>query len=64
MRDRDPRARLSPGAVGQNSPEPTEEARKERAGRGFAGWVGTAAGVFSVVLILLAIFLVVIFVAR
>ncbi len=64
MQDTPRGPQVAPEAVGQESPDPTEERRKQEAGRGFPGWLGTAAGVFSVVLLLLVIFLVVIFVVR
>lgn len=70
MPDAARRSRVSAESVGQSSPDSPdspdspEERRQKRAGRGFGRWVGTAARVFSVVLLLLAIFLVVIFVAR
>jgi hypothetical protein len=60
MQETSDRHHVSPEAVGQVSSDPREEGRKQDAGRGFPGFIGTAAGIFSVVLLLLAIFLIVI----
>lgn len=51
---------VPPEAVGEESPHPGEPRRQHDAGKGFPAFLGTAAGIFSVVLVLLAIFVVVI----
>lgn len=56
------RTRVAPEAVGQDSPNRSEPRRQAAAGRGLPGFLGTAVGIFSVVFLLLAIFLVVILV--
>jgi hypothetical protein len=54
---------VAPEAVGQEERDARESERRERAGSGFPGWVRTGIGIFSVVVVLFAIFLVAILVA-
>lgn len=60
MSERGGAPRVAPEAVGQESSSPTEEGRKDRAGRGLPAFAATAAGTFVMVAVLFLIFLLVI----